>query len=249
MMEKANTDLRIKKSSASELVAEEMRSLIVKGIWKIDEKIPSESVLAETFGVNRFTVRMALQKLNTFGILETKVGEGTFVRSFSFEKHIKDIYEFYLTDELLEDVAAFRNILEIGAAELAILHHSAEELEELKRRVEVFERDIRAYVDAKHQPERRQFYFEKFNDDDVEIHYQICKMSHNDLLIYAFTTAKEAIREHMAMLGHKRVIRLEPGENIPSIRNHWAIYEAIEGRDFAACKQLLQTMFDYSVVD
>lgn len=43
---------------------------------------PSESDLADLFGVNRLTVRLALQKLNTLGILDTRVGDGTYVCAF-----------------------------------------------------------------------------------------------------------------------------------------------------------------------
>lgn len=239
-------DMKIRRTSAPDLVAEEMRNLISSGNWKNNEKIPSESTLAELFGVNRFTIRMALQKLNTLGVLETKMGDGTYVRPFNFEKHIEGIYEFYMSEELLDDVAAFRNILEIGAARLAIQRYTQDELDELKRLIQVFEKNITSFVHAKGQPKKREYYFERFNEDDVEIHFQISKMSHNDLIIYAFTTAKEAIREYMMMLGHKRVINLEPGEPIASIQSHWSIYEAIKNRDFLACKQVLERMIDYS---
>ena len=37
---------------------------IADGVWKTGDKIPSEGELAEIFGVNRLSVRMALQKLS-----------------------------------------------------------------------------------------------------------------------------------------------------------------------------------------
>ena len=84
-------NLKIKKTSAADLVCRKMRELIVDGTWAINEKIPSEADLAENFGVNRLTVRIALQRLNALGVLETRVGEGTFVRSFDFDKHLAEI--------------------------------------------------------------------------------------------------------------------------------------------------------------
>ena len=74
--------MRIRKVSASEQVCEAIQAQISSGVWKVGDKLPSESELAAKFGVNRLTVRMALQKLNALGIVETRTGSGTFVIEF-----------------------------------------------------------------------------------------------------------------------------------------------------------------------
>ena len=239
-----SADTRIRKNSAPELVCEKMEEFISQGIWKMDEKVPSEAELAEMFGVNRFTVRMALQKLNTLGILETHMGDGTYVRSFNLEKHLQNIYHFYMTPELLEDVSEFRRIIEIECARLAIRRRTAEDLEELKQCCLTFEDRITSYVNANKDPLKRSLLFEQFNNDDIAFHTQLCKMSHNDLLIYAYSTAKEAIRQHMSASAHKRVMDLSPGDEIISVSSHWKIYHAIAEKDFRTCKKILTEMFD-----
>lgn len=235
---------KIKKNSAPDLVCEKMKEFIDQGLWKENEKIPSEAELAEMFGVNRFTVRMALQKLNTLGILDTHIGDGTYVRSFSFEKHLEHIYEFYMTPELLNDVSDFRAVIEVECIRLAIKRHTPEELFQLEQCCRNFEESITAYVNAKNNPLKRQILFEKFNDDDIALHTQLCKMSHNELLIYAYSTAKEAIRQQMLTLGHKRVIELNPGDEIISVNSHWNIYHAIARKDFRTCKKILTEMIN-----
>jgi GntR family transcriptional regulator len=60
-------------------VADAMRERIVKGIWPIDEKIPTLPALAQGFGVGLITVRQAVQLLKTEGLLAPKQGQGTFV--------------------------------------------------------------------------------------------------------------------------------------------------------------------------
>ena len=72
---------KIKKQSAADLVCEKMKELILRKEWNTGEKIPSEMELAESFGVNRLTVRIALQRLHTLGLLDIRVGDGTYVRS------------------------------------------------------------------------------------------------------------------------------------------------------------------------
>ena len=54
---------KIRKMSAPDLVCERIQEMIAQGSWSYDQKIPSENELAESFGVNRLTVRIALQKL------------------------------------------------------------------------------------------------------------------------------------------------------------------------------------------
>lgn len=188
------TNMKIKRSSTPDLICEKMEELITTGVWKVNDKIPSEAELAETFGVNRFTVRMALQKLNTLGVLETLVGDGTYVRSFSFERLLQSVSHFYMTPELLNDVSEFRAAMEVECIRLAMKRYTPEELAELEECCRTYENSITAYVNAKHDSVQRKILFEQFNDDDIALHTQLCKMSHNELLIYAYSTAKEAIR-------------------------------------------------------
>ncbi|UQS84366.1 GntR family transcriptional regulator [Bombilactobacillus thymidiniphilus] len=52
---------------------------IAAGKWKIGQRIPSERELATSFKVSRMTLRQAVQTLVDEGILQRKVGSGTFV--------------------------------------------------------------------------------------------------------------------------------------------------------------------------
>ncbi|MGK0552433.1 GntR family transcriptional regulator [Enterococcus faecalis] len=52
---------------------------IEKGLWKIGDRLPSERELALKFNVSRMTLRQAIQTLADEGILERKIGSGTYV--------------------------------------------------------------------------------------------------------------------------------------------------------------------------
>jgi GntR family transcriptional regulator len=54
---------------------------IREGLYKPGERIPSESELSSEFGVSRSSLRTALAKLESTGLLLIKHGEGTFVSS------------------------------------------------------------------------------------------------------------------------------------------------------------------------
>ena len=77
-----------------EQVAEQMEQLIEQGQWKVGEKLPPEMELMDKFGVSRNTLREAIRALVHAGLLETKQGSGTLVRSTSvlgaaLKRHVK----------------------------------------------------------------------------------------------------------------------------------------------------------------
>ena len=67
----------------SDQVIAQMKENIEKGIWKPKERLPGELQLCEIFGTSRVTVRNALQKLAGEGLIETRVGDGSYVRKYS----------------------------------------------------------------------------------------------------------------------------------------------------------------------
>ena len=58
----AGRRMKIVKVSIVDQVCDAVKKDIMNGTWKAGEKIPSESELAEQFGVNRLSVRMALHR-------------------------------------------------------------------------------------------------------------------------------------------------------------------------------------------
>ncbi|MCC8193492.1 MAG: GntR family transcriptional regulator [Deltaproteobacteria bacterium] len=238
--------LKIKKESAVDLICTGMKEQISSGNWKVDQKIPSENELAEAFGVNRLTVRLALQKLNTLGILDTRVGEGTFVRPFSFSEHMNEISEFYITPKVLDDISEYRKILEIECARLAMDRATGEELEELREWCVKYETAYLAYraADDGTNPALAERLYQVANDCDIGFHAQICKMSHNELLIHAFSIARAAIAEFIKTVGISQMHAWNQQNNPTSMRTHWMVYQAIVDKDFETCKKVYNDMID-----
>jgi DNA-binding GntR family transcriptional regulator len=55
-------------------VEETLRNSIVKGKYAVGSQLPSETSLAEKFNVSRFTIREALQKLSSAGMISRQQG-------------------------------------------------------------------------------------------------------------------------------------------------------------------------------
>ncbi|WP_270596492.1 GntR family transcriptional regulator [Enterococcus asini] len=60
-------------------IHDQIKSKIESGFWKIGDRLPSERDLSLQFGVSRMTLRQAIQTLADEGILERKIGSGTYV--------------------------------------------------------------------------------------------------------------------------------------------------------------------------
>lgn len=64
---------------AYERIREDLAAQIASGAFAISSRIPSETVLAERYGVTRMTVRSAVTRLVQDGLLVRRQGAGTFV--------------------------------------------------------------------------------------------------------------------------------------------------------------------------
>ena len=68
-----------KKKSGARDISIKIRREILDGKIDFDEKLPSERILAEFYGVSRGTVRAALKNLEKQNYISVKRGSGAFV--------------------------------------------------------------------------------------------------------------------------------------------------------------------------
>src|SRR5713226_912832 len=68
----------IRKTRAYEEIVRQVQSLTEGEALKPGDRLPSERELAEQFQVSRVTVRQALSVLQAMGLVESRVGDGTF---------------------------------------------------------------------------------------------------------------------------------------------------------------------------
>lgn len=76
-----------------------LREAIESGAYRPGDRLPTEKVLQETFGVSRVTVRTALRRLEEEGMISTQRGRGTFVtiqgdEGHRIERHTARLHSF-----------------------------------------------------------------------------------------------------------------------------------------------------------
>lgn len=75
-------------------IHDEIREAIDAGRWKPGDKIPAERELAEQFDVSRMTLRQAIMLLVDEGVLDRRVGSGTFVSEPKVQEQLNGVVSF-----------------------------------------------------------------------------------------------------------------------------------------------------------
>ena len=79
-------------------VADRLAADISAGRLKAGDQIPPERVIAEDLGISRMTVRMAMRHLAERGMIEARVGQGTFVGAPAIQQQLSTLTGF--TEEM-----------------------------------------------------------------------------------------------------------------------------------------------------
>ena len=94
-------------------IVKQLRQMIEKDRLKPGDRLPSERELSERLSVGRSSVREALRALELLGLIETRRGEGTFIRDFKDHQLIPLLGTFILQDEIsIKDVVETITLIE-----------------------------------------------------------------------------------------------------------------------------------------
>ena len=231
---------KIEKISIVDQVFSAIKQDIVAGVWRVGERLPSESEFADIFGVNRLSIRMALQKLSAVGIIETRVGEGSFVKEFSMRSFIDEISVFFENEKSMQEVKELRNLLEVESTRLAVMHATDEEKVVLKQLLDDFtEAKNKQTQDVENEALRQAVV-----DADLAFHTQIVKMSHNRLYLEIFYMVKKLVRQHIYNLITRRSLKIRDEHLTEPTDSHVTVYEGIVNGDLSISEKAYHEIID-----
>ncbi|MDZ5605807.1 GntR family transcriptional regulator [Bacillus pseudomycoides] len=94
-------------------IVKKIRSIMEEDGLVAGDRLPSERELSARLNVGRSSVREALRALELVGLIETRRGEGTFIRNFYDNGLVKLIAPFLLQDEkTIRDLLQMKRLLE-----------------------------------------------------------------------------------------------------------------------------------------
>ncbi|QKS72040.1 FadR family transcriptional regulator [Paenalkalicoccus suaedae] len=193
-------------------ILKEIEQLIMTNDLSAGDKLPSERDLSERLQVGRSSVREALRSLELLDLIETRKGEGTFVKQAGSHRLAEILASFFLQDpRARRDLRETRRMIEVEAVRLACDRATAEEVEELEN---VLRDSYHVWRDG-HIPV----------EEDILFHKTIVQISQNKLMMNIWRPlveySKVALRESLSREG-----RMEH-----ALEEHESIVEAIKCRD------------------
>ena len=113
-------------------IVEQLKMMIEDDGLIPGDKIPSERELSERLQVGRSSVREALRSLELLGLIETRRGEGTFIKNFQEHKLVDILGSFFLQEQKAkENLLETKMLIEMDCLKLAIRDASDDQIEEL----------------------------------------------------------------------------------------------------------------------
>ncbi|HEV7665798.1 MAG TPA: FadR/GntR family transcriptional regulator [Chloroflexota bacterium] len=202
----------VKRSRIYEHIVEQIHALIREGRWAPGDQIPPERELAERFQVSRTSVREALRALEMQGIIESKQGGGTFVRTADTEALVPPLAAAILRGQReMAEVLEVRELIEPGIARLAAARASDELVAELESLLERQRQCIEAG--------------RPFIDEDTAFHYTLARAADNHILLRLHNVILDVLRESRQSYLH---VADRPQT---SLRGHEAILSAVRAHN------------------
>ena len=210
----------------------QIETLILRGILRPGERLPSERDLAVQLGVSRPSLREALGELEADGLVETRAGSGAYVAQVLGSAFAPPLVKLFSTHtEALFDYLAFRRDLEGLAAERAAQHASDTDLKVVST--------VFAKMEAAH--EKRSAKEEAALDADF--HMAIVEASHNVVMLHMmrsmFDMLKDGVFYNRQTMFGLRTTRRE------LLDQHRKIHDALMARDPAAARAAVEAHLSY----
>lgn len=223
---------RVTPEKLSTAVTRQIEKLILRGILRPGERLPSERELAERLGVSRPSLREAVAELQDKGLLSTRAGAGIFVADVlgsSFSPALIRLFADH--DEAVFDYIAFRRDLEGLAAERAARLASDTDLKVIQA---VFDKMEAAHTKPNPTDEARL---------DAEFHMGIIEASHNVVMLHMMRSMFELLQQ--GVFYNRQVMFKQRTTRGALLDQHRAINTALQARDGEAARAAVIAHLDY----
>jgi GntR family transcriptional repressor for pyruvate dehydrogenase complex len=211
----------------SHSVVRQIEHLILRGILKPGERLPSERELADRLGVSRPSLREALTELQASGLLTTRAGSGVFVADVlgsAFSDTLVRLFAGH--DEAVFDYIAFRRDMEGLAAERAATRGTDTDLKVIDA---IFKKMEAAH--AKRDPSEEAGF-------DADFHLSIIEASHNVIMLHMMRSMYQLLRE--GVFYNRQIMFKQRMRRDTLLDQHRRINDALQARDADGARKAVE---------
>ncbi|KGD93883.1 transcriptional regulator [Achromobacter sp. RTa] len=198
-------------------VAERIERLILDGVLKAGQALPSERRLTEKLGVSRTALREGLKLLRAREIIHTSQGKGSFVAQISKVDAGPLMHLFNSQPRTLYDLLEVRSLLEAESARLAAIRGTEADFIMIRRRYDEMVAAQGAATDTTTHAHL-----------DHAFHLAICEASHNPVLVHTLQSLTDLLLGSVFACVNNLYHR-EP-EKRQIDRQHARLFNAVTGR-------------------
>lgn len=204
---------KIKHVTVTEQVSQQICDMISSGHYNPGDKLPTQKQLEEMMGVSRPTLREAISRLISLGIIEARQGQGYFVKELTPDINIL-VPKLNDNDHKTRDLFEARLFLEAVLCQLAAVFASDEEIAEL--------------VSTHQRLESGELKWTSCVYGENHLHALIAKYSHNEFLSeFEYSILKHLEEYPELFLSTENEVSKGKYESVP----HGLIVDAIQRRD------------------
>lgn len=213
-------------------VVRQIELLILRGLLRPGERLPSERELAERMGVSRPSLREAIAELQQRGLLVTRAGAGIYVANMLGSAFSEALIQLFAShEEAVFDYISFRRDLEGMAAERAARFGSDTDLKVINT---VFTK-----MEAAHRKRNPADEAEL----DAEFHLAIIEASHNIIMLHMVRAMFDLLRAGV-FYNRQQMFRQRATRN-ELLEQHRAINDGIQARDPQAARAAAEAHMTY----
>ena len=222
----------VQSEKLSQSVIKQIEQLILRGILRPGERLPSERELSEKMGVSRPSLREAIATLQQDGLLESRASSGIYISD-----NLNAIFPAPLTklfsghDEAVFDYLDFRRDMEGLAGERAAKFGSDTDLQVIN---EIFLKMQAAHT--KRDPSTESAL-------DAEFHLAIVEASHNVVMLHMMRSMFGLLRE--GVFYNRQVMFKQRTTRSALLDQHSAINTALQARDAEATRAAIEHHLKY----
>jgi GntR family transcriptional repressor for pyruvate dehydrogenase complex len=216
----------------STAVIRQIEGLILRGILRPGERLPSERELADRLGVSRPSLRDAISSLQDSGLLTARPGAGVFVADVlgsAFAPALTQLFARH--DEAVFDYLSFRRDMEGLAAERAARLASNTDLQVVQT---IFDKMVAAHPARNSDAESAL---------DAQFHMAIVEASHNVIMLHMMRSMYDLLRN--GVFYNRQVMFKQRTTRSALLDQHRAINDAIQTRNPEAARSAVETHLDY----
>ncbi len=222
----------VQQEKLSHSVIRQIEGLILRGILRPGERLPSERELSEKMHVSRPSLREALGDLQDRGLLTSKAGAGVYVADVlgsAFAPALVNLFSSH--DDAVFDYISFRRDMEGLAAERAAKLGSDTDLKVIDT---IFQKMEAAH--KKRNPATEAHL-------DADFHLSIIEASHNIIMLHMMRSMYELLRE--GVFYNRTIMFRQRTTRDTLLDQHRQINLALQKRDADAARAAVEAHLNF----